>query len=1191
MAKQSKSAEIKEKIKNKFLALLESDKEFASSLPEPSVKDAVESQDLRADRMIDLILSSYADRPALGERQYELHKDEVTGLTLAQYTQSFETITYKEVQDRLHAIASAWKHHPVHNVGVDEFVCIIGFTSTDFFILDTACVYAQAVPVPLQSSTSGADLDEIIANTAPATIAATIADLEVAAQLAANHEDVNGGIKSLVAFDYDGRISEHKAIYERAQEILTNSGVKTELIAMKDLLEYGKTQQWEYLPDHPEGAERLGAILHSSGSTGKPKGAMLAEAATQHTWESMVTFPSPLPVITVAYAPYNHLLGRSTIIGALAVGGAAHFSVEPDMSTLFDDIRIARPTRLSFFPRIFELIYQHFQNEVTRKVRNGEGSEEEVSEQVQAEMAESFLGNRLMTSMVAGAPTSPSVRKFIRECFDLLLVDAYGNTESGTGSIAFNGKIQSPPVTEYKLKDVPELGYYTTDKPYPRGELCYKSVVGIRGYYKQPEATADLFDEDGFSLTGDIVEERGPGHIVVCDRRKDVIKLSQGEYVAIGNLATQFESGSAAIKQIFLYGNPLQAYLVAVIVPDVDAVNSLIGTDWDEKQLKTLLADELQKVAKVKDIKSFEVPRDFIIEMEPFTQENGLLSSVRKRLGPALRKKYGERLEAIYEDHANKQDADLRFLKGDDCTLTTVEKIGKLLEFNLNREEVETSRSLNFTELGGDSLSAVSFSMAIEEVFGVALPADSILNPVSNATRWAKAIDKLLSGDADGPTFETIHGKSTTTIKAEDLKLSAFFDDSSITQNVDNVKDPSAPERAVLLTGANGFLGRFVCLDWLKKLAKVDGQLICLVRASDTDAAKSRLDAVFAGDCEEIEANYHRLAEKHLRVVCGDVSEPLFGLEQGEYEALTQQVDRVVHVAAFVNHKVDYSHMFGPNVVGTAEVIRFALSSKKKAIDFVSTVAAIPFLDLSKGFTEDSPLLDTVQLLDFYAAGYGASKWAGELLLKQANRDHGLNVNVFRGDLMLPHQSYKAQINTDDMFTRLLFSVVTTGLAPESFYQLLEDGSKAKAHYNGVPVDVVSATIVNAGDSCKEGFNNFHIVNYHEDDGCSLDAFVDWLEELGYPISRLEHGTWFDRFQQKLEGLSDEKKQLSSLAILSAFAMPYPSEGSAYPSENFKALMEKLPTELPHLDKAYIGKCLADMQVKGLIESPELESI
>ena len=99
------------------------------------------------------------------------------------------------------------------------------------------------------------------------------------------------------------------------------------------------------------------------------------------------------------------------------------------------------------------------------------------------------------------------------------------------------------------------------------------------------------------------------------------------------------------------------------------------------------------------------------------------------------------------------------------------------------------------------------------------------------------------------------------------------------------------------------------------------------------------------------------------------------------------------------------------------------------------------------------------------AIGYADSKWAAEQLLHSAHRRFGLPVNVFRGDMMLAHRRYQQQINVPDIFTRLLYSVIMTGLAPASFYRLEPDGSRPRAHYDGLPVDFIAAAIVGIGPS------------------------------------------------------------------------------------------------------------------------------
>src|SRR3546814_3622021 len=116
--------------------------------------------------------------------------------------------------------------------------------------------------------------------------------------------------------------------------------------------------------------------------------------------------------------------------------------------------------------------------------------------------------------------------------------------------------------------------------------------MAIPGYFKQPEATAALYDEEGFIRTGDIMEERARDALVYLDRSNDVLKLSQGEFVAIGALGSTFETGCPAIQQMYVYGNSARSFLLAVIVPDKQVVETRLGANPDESELRALIREE-----------------------------------------------------------------------------------------------------------------------------------------------------------------------------------------------------------------------------------------------------------------------------------------------------------------------------------------------------------------------------------------------------------------------------------------------------------------------------------------------------------------------------------------------------------------------------------------------------------------------
>jgi len=1160
----------------KIQALAESDPQLSSLVPSKAVGEAICEKGLSLAETMDRAFEGYADRAAVGCRDYDIVRSSESGKNQRAYKSSFKTLTYAEFQKRIHDVANAWRIDPVHGVAPDESVCIFGFTSVEYAVLDFATAYIQAITVPMQTGASGMDFDQILDSIRPVTVAATVSDLARVAHYVAGKDY----IRSVVVFEYDERDDNDREAFERSREITSAGGTAVAMISMQNLELLGAASDWHRLEEHPARGERTASIVHSSGSTGKAKAAMISETAIHFYWISIAE--NAPPIVSLCLAPFSHLFGKGMLISVLKLGGTAYFTLAPDMSTLFEDIRIVRPTFLGFFPRIVELIYQHYQNEVARALRTSTDDEQAVRERVKDDMASSYLGDRLCFALFGGSQISPIVKDFFVDCFGIQLIDAYGNTEGG--QVAVNGIIQRPPVLEYKIRSVPELGYYTTDKPYPRGELCFRSIQSISGYLNEPELSSRLFDENGLICTGDIVEEYEPDHIAIIDRRNEVLKLSQGEFVAVGTLGAIFEGGSELVDQIFIYGNSQQSYLLAVLVPNRAVILERLGDSAGEEALKSLLRDELQRVARQEGIRSFEVPKDFIVEPEPFNEKNGLLSGLRKKLRPALVKKYGERLEGMYDEREFAKRKQRLELADPHSSLSVREKLVRLLEVDLNIKVVGDSAAASFYELGGDSLGAVLYSLSIEEIFGVDMPADMILSPTGNLQKWAEYVQQILSGSVARPSFSSVHGKGVSEISESQLALSNFIEPEVLTSASD-LPEAATESRTVLLTGANGFLGRFVCLAWLQKLSLIGGKLVCLVRAVDNASARIRVDEAFSGLDSELMYRYNELAGNHLEVLAGDVGDARIGLSEADYQRLSVEVDRVVHVAALVNHRLSYANLFGANVLGTAEIVRFSLCARKKPIDFVSTVAVYPLLDSSHGLYEGTPLASSISLSDDYAAGYGATKWAGEHLLRQAHREYRIPVNVFRGDMMLPHRVYKGQANTDDMFIRLLASIIYTGIAPYSFYTLKDDGTKRSGHYDGIPVDVVAAVVV-AGEDGRNGYRTYNMENYHWDDGCSLDTFVDWIEAAGYSINKVaDYQSWFREFNEKLSQLPEPQQQYSAIEIADAYATPQSSGNHTVNCDRFKALVARLPvdSQVPHLSQEYIAKCLWDMQLLGLV--------
>jgi len=1151
--------------------LIASDAQFRAALPLAPVNAAKLRPGLGLAQVVATCMEAYAGRPALGQRASLLVTDPATGRTTRQLLKDFETVSYREVWSRARALANVWHHDEARSLRANDRLCIIAFAGLDFSTVDLAAIHNGAVVVPLQTNGPLPQLLDLIKEVEPRWLAASSEYLGIAVELVlAGHRPVG-----VLVFDYHPEVDHERESFEAAKAKLAAAGLADLLITLQSACAQGGQLPAAPLFDEPESDSRMCSIYYTSGSTGLPKGVMCPERMIKSPWRTVWS----IPFFYMHYMPMNHGFGRSGVYSTLGSGGTCYFTAKSDLSELFEDIKLVRPTYMGIVPRVCEMIYQQYQAELERR-SIGNTDIEALKQQLTLETRNVLLGGRMLNSSFASAPLAPELRQFIEACLGFGINDNYGGTEMS--GVLRNNRILRPPVIDYKLDDVPELGYFKTDKPYPRGELWVKTQTIMLGYYRRPEVTATVFSEDGYYKTGDIMAEAGPDQLIYVDRRNNVLKLAQGEFVAISRLETLFTNGHPMVRQVYLYGTSERSYLLGVFVPNQEVLRQM-GIARDANAIRAALREAIQQVARAEQLNAYEVPRDFIVESEPFSVENGLLAGIGKYQRPKFKEHYGPRLEQLYEEIAHGQTNLLQALRRDGRQAPVLETVARAVQATLGVDTPDLTKACSFEDLGGDSLSALSCSLLLEEIYEIEVPVGVINNPAGSLQQLARYIERARQG-FDRPSFASVHGGGASEIKAGDLVLDKFIDAQTL-QNAAKA-GPRTDIRTVLVTGANGYLGRFLCLQWLERMAQVGGKVVCITRGEDAAAARQRIADAFDSGDGDLTRHFAELAGGHLEVLAGDLSELRLGLGDDDWQRLAESVDLIVHPAALVNHVLPYPQLFGPNVVGTAELIRLAITTRIKPINNVSTVAVAT--GESGAIDEDADVRTAtpVRRLDGnrYASGYSSSKWAGEVLLREAHERFGVPVSVFRSDMILAHSRYKGQINVPDMFTRWLYSIVVTGLAPRSFYP----HSTVMPHYDGLPVDFIAQSIATLGARALSGYRTYHVVNPHED-GISMDHFIDWAIEAGHAIKRIDdYADWYGRFETALRALPEKQRQHSSLPLLHQLRHPMPARaGATVSAVRFQGDVRKYGAgadkEIPHLSAAFIRKYLDDLRVLQLI--------
>jgi fatty acid CoA ligase FadD9 len=685
------------------------------------------------------------------------------------------------------------------------------------------------------------------------------------------------------------------------------------------------------------------------------------------------------------------------------------------------------------------------------------------------------------------------VLAFLARCFDVPVADGYGTTE--TGALAINGVLFDH--VDYKLVDVPELGYTS-----PRGELLVRSAENTPGYYKDPEATAALFDGE-YLRTGDVVEERAPREIVWLDRRANVTKLSQGQFVATTQLEELYASRSTVIDQIYLYANARHAFLLAVVVP---------RTAGDDVALRRAIREDLDRIAREAGRPAHEVPRDFVIERAPFTVANELVTESGKQNVRRLRERYAPVLDAM---HAEIEVRQLSHEALADVSLDLASRVRAAVAVTLGLTVEDVANAppeLGFVGFGGDSLGALRFCKLVEDALGVKVAVASVLDRTASLAAIIDSIAKRAS-----IAFEDVHAHAV--VRTEELVR-------IVPDDLATLPPAHVPPRTVLLTGSTGFVGRMLAL----ALAE-HAHVICLVRG---ETARLRSAAEDAGVVTELDA---LIAGGRIEVVAGDLMRPDLGLAARDFAALAERVDAIVHAGALVNHALPYRHLFAPNVLGTRELARLALMRPGVAVCFLSSIG-VPIQRVRE--------VDSTEP----GAGYVTSKWACEVMLEELHRRRGVPVAIVRCGNVAPHRDHPSALNWADNTNRLLHSIVATGLAPMSFY------GGGPGRYDLVPLDAAVAAITTIAMNVR-GLATYHVTS---DDEVSLDTLLAWVESAGVQLERLPHAAWFAAWRAQLEALPAPVRARSAFATLDRWREPLGAI-PAFDTASYRALRPSIVDE------------------------------
>lgn len=421
---------------------------------------------------------------------------------------------------------------------------------------------------------------------------------------------------------------------------------------------------------------QLASIIYTSGTTGEPKGVMLTHS---NFCSNVVDAGGDFALrsetdVAISFLPLAHVYGRTLDYLYISQGvPVAYVEVVENVAQALLEIR---PSVMAAVPRVFEKIYARIMEQgsavkgLKRKVfqwsvniaersaswRCGESKASPllklqwaIADKLVFKKIREGTGGRLRVVSSGGAPLSRDLCEFFWSV-GIPIYQGYGLTET------------SPIVSSNFPKNRPG----SSGRPIPNseikiaddGEILVRGPMIMQGYYKMPDATREVIDDEGWFYTGDIGYIDKDSYLFITDRKKDLLKTSAGKFVAPQPIENALKT-SPYILNAMVIGDR-RKFIVALVVPNRATVSARAaeqgiklstGEEVAEHSFtRSLVQKEIQRLTS--HLAQFETIKRFALLPGDFTFDSGALTFTMKLKRRVVEEQYHDVIELLYADVA-----------------------------------------------------------------------------------------------------------------------------------------------------------------------------------------------------------------------------------------------------------------------------------------------------------------------------------------------------------------------------------------------------------------------------------------------------------------------------------------------------------------------------------------------------------